>query len=78
MSLVKKTTQNVAPPHFCKFNTYLLPWKKKPKLLDCICIFKKVPKINNHPMGKNLAKSGHPATVVLSFDVLPLKIFDRV
>jgi hypothetical protein len=48
----EKIAQNVAQPVFAQIDTKPLSWKKLPKYITSV-IFKQLPKVNIHPMGKS-------------------------
>jgi hypothetical protein len=49
----EKHTKSLAQLIFVKNNTILLQWKKGDKEIGLPCELKKLPKVNNHPMGEN-------------------------
>jgi hypothetical protein len=49
----KKVAQNIAQSIFPAINTQLLLWKKSSQIMCATSvIFTKLPKVNNHPLGK--------------------------
>jgi hypothetical protein len=37
--------------------------KGRPKMGGSSAIFRKLPKVNNHPLGEKIARSGHPGQI---------------
>jgi hypothetical protein len=56
-----------------RVNAFRLPWKKLPKNLDFFCNFKKLPKVNNRPIGDN---SPNPANLLDTFATVALSFVD--
>jgi hypothetical protein len=58
LRVCQKIAQMKPSPFFVKINTRLIPWEKS---IPKICNFlHTAPKVNNRPIFKKIAQSGHP------------------